>query len=136
MDKTYDSAPIYAMVRKRDHDLRDRVQKLMPRETKLERDIKSREESHRQLADMIERVLKIPADASEIQKMAKDTSDQLALDRQALAAVKQELALVREAMKYADMAHEALHWGRFADQALERFDKEQSSVTEPLQAAE
>jgi hypothetical protein len=85
---------------------------------------------------MIERVLKIPADASEIQKMAKDTSDQLALDRQALAAVKQELALVREAMKYADMAHEALHWGRFADQALERFDKEQSSVTEPLQAAE
>jgi DNA repair ATPase RecN len=136
MDKTYDSAPIYAMVRKRDHDLRDRVQKLMPRETKLERDIKSREESHRQLADTIERVLKIPADASEIQKMAKDTSDQLALDRQALAAVKQELALVREAMKYADMAHEALHWGRFADQALERFDKEQSSVTEPLQAAE
>jgi DNA repair ATPase RecN len=136
MDKTYDSAPIYAMVRKRDHDLRDRVQKLMPREAKLERDIKSREESHRQLADTIERVLKIPADASEIQKMAKDASDQLALDRQALAAVKQELALVREAMKYADMAHEALHWGRFADQALERFDKEQSSVTEPLQAAE
>jgi hypothetical protein len=33
------------------------------------------------------------------------------------------------------MAHEALHWGRFADQALERFDKEQSSVTEPLQEA-
>ena len=133
--KPYDSAPIYTMVRQRDHDLRDRVQKLMPREEKLETAISKAEASQRQLKDTIERVLKIPADASELQKMAKDTSDQLARDREALAAIKKELALVREAMKYADMAHEALHWGRFADQALERFDRERSEGCRDLQEA-
>jgi predicted nuclease with TOPRIM domain len=136
MDKTpYDSAPIYMMVRQRDHDLRDRVQKLMPREEKLETAIAKAEASATQLKAAIEQVLKIPADASELQRMAKNASDQLARDREALAAIKNELALVREAMKYADMAHEALHWARFADQALERFDRERSETAGQLQEA-
>lgn len=135
MDESpYDSGPIYLMVRKREHDLRDRVQKLMPREQKLETAIGKAEASLRQLKDTIESVLKIPADASQLQKMAKDTSEQLARDREALADVQKELGLVREAMKYADMAHEALHWGRFADQTLERFDRDRSPPEEQLQA--
>ncbi len=133
MDKPYDRDSIYDAVRKRHHDLRERVQKLIPPEAKLERDIKTRVESHAQLSDTITRVLKAQADASELQRMANDTAGQLVRDRVALATVKKELSLVREAMKFADMAHDALHWGGFADHELERFDKEQSAAdTEQL----
>lgn len=136
MSEAYDSAPIYLAVRKRHHDMQDRVRKLMTRETKFEEAIAKADKASAQLKDTIERVLKIPADATELQTMARNTSEQLARDRGQLADVQEELALVREAMKYADMAHEALHWARFADQALERYDREHGNVAEPLQAAE
>lgn len=135
MDESYDGAPIYQAVRKRHHALQERVQKLMQAEIRLEGSIAKGAEKARNLKDAIGRVLKIPADASEMQRMSGEVEVELKQDRDALASLQRELALVREAMKFADMAHEALHWGGFADQTLERFDREKTSMSGRLQEA-
>lgn len=122
-DAVYDGGAIYMAVRQRHHALQDRVRKLMQRETKLEESIAAAEPRLRQLKSTIEQVLKIPANADDMQKMARNTEATLAANRASLASIREELAFVREAMKHADMAHEALHWGCFADQTLARFDR-------------
>lgn len=124
MEEAFDSAPIYQAMRKRHHALQERVQKLMQGEIKLEGSIARGTEKTLNIKDAIRRVLMIPADASEMQRMSGEIETALKQDQDALVALRHELALVREAMKFADMAHEALHWGGFADQTLARFDRE------------
>ncbi|NTF16829.1 hypothetical protein G6L37_00120 [Agrobacterium rubi] len=128
MSEEFDSGPIYSIMRKRHHDLRVRVEKLMFRESRLEADVTANTAAHAKLEATIRQVLQVPADATELQRMAEDTGSRLARDRTELSSIKVELSLVREAMKYADIAHEALHWGGFADQVLKKFDLEKSAA--------
>jgi len=132
MAEAFDSSPIYSMMRRRHHDLRDRVQKLMVRESALEAAVTAGTASSAKLKAAIAQVLQIPADASELERTERQTAARLEIDLANLATVQEELSLVRDAMKFADMAHEALHWGRFADQKLARFDQEKAVAAEGM----
>jgi hypothetical protein len=119
----FDSSEIYHAIRNRHHSLQDRVRKLMGQEGHLEEEIVKDQESCKKLKEAILSVQKVGLDAGEMQKMLASTSEKIDRDSADLATITDELALVREAMKWAEMAHDALHWGRFADQTLARFDR-------------
>jgi predicted nuclease with TOPRIM domain len=136
MENEYDSGQLYPIVRKRYHELQDRVRKLMSRESALEEGISKADDKITHLRTTIQWALKASADTSDLQRMARETEMSLGRDRDEYDAIQEELRLVREALKFTDMAHEGLHWACFAEQNLADFDRETAQVGETLQVAD
>lgn len=120
----YDHGAIYQAVRLRNNALRSRVHRLMAQTQQLDTSIGADQAKLDEIQEIIARLVAISANATELQSTASEIEQGLGTQRSHFDRLQRELTLVRDAMKYADMAHEALHWGGFADQALAKFDEE------------
>ncbi len=111
---------VHNMVRARHHYYMDVVTRLMAKEAKLlpKGGDQVREEIV-QMASTIAQIEKLGGDAS-VMKQARDA---LVATRDAhepeLAKVQKALSAARECMKWADLAHDGMHWLCFAEPRYE-----------------
>lgn len=107
----WERGAVYRAVRARHHHYMDVVTKLMRDEAKLlPKGGDQVREQIIQLAQTIEQIEKLGGDASATKRARDDLIAARELHEPKLAKVQAALTSARECMKWAEMAHDGMHW--------------------------
>lgn len=120
-ESVWDRSAVHRAVRARHHHYTDVVDRLMREEAKLLP--KGGDQVREQIVQMtatIAQIEKLGGDASAIKAARAELIAAREAHEPKLAEVQAKLAAARQCMKWADMAHEGMHWLCFAEPEYHR----------------